>query len=489
MPTEAERHVTTDIPARLDRLPWCRWHWRVVIALGITWVLDGLEVTIVGALGPRLQEHATLSLSSVQVGAIGTVYLAGGITGALIFGYLTDKLGRKKLFLVTLGWYTLFTVLSAFSINFAMFAVFRFLTGMGIGGEYSAINSAVDELIPARRRGWTDLSINSSWWIGTAVGSAMSLLFLDPNIFPVNLGWRICFAAGASIAIVVLYIRRMIPESPRWLMVHGRHEEAKRIVAEIEEACRAEYGELPEPAGVRITIDTGRTHSLLDVVRTMLLVYPGRTFVALTLMITQAFLYNAIFFTYTLVLSHFFRVSSSVVGLYILPFAVGNFLGPWVLGHLFDVVGRKTMIAGTYILSGILLAITGWLFAQGVLNALTITMCWSVVFFFASAAASSAYLTASEVYPLEIRAMAIAVAYVASAVAGAVAPLIFGVLIASGSVQAVFGGYLVGAFLMIVGGVAEAVFGVSAERKSLEEVALPLSALRREKMSPGRAIA
>jgi MFS family permease len=469
--------IRTDIPARLDRLPWSRWHWRIVAALGITWVLDGLEVTIVGTVSSRLTERATLHFSAVEIGAVASFYIAGAVIGAIFFGYLTDRFGRKRLFLITLAWYTLFTVLTAFSWNFWSFALCRFLTGTAIGGEYAAINSAIDELIPARRRGWTDLSINSSYWIGTMLGSGLSLFFLDERLFGANLGWRLCFAIGAVLALAVIYVRRSVPESPRWLMTHGRVNTAHRIVRAIEEEVEKEKGPLPPPTGTVVTIDTDRRTTYLDVARTMIRLYPSRTFVSLSLMITQAFLYNAIFFTEALVLTTFFNVPSGNVGLYIFPFAIGNVLGPWVLGSLFDSVGRRAMIAGTYIISGGLLTFTGWLFVNGALNALTITLCWSVIFFFASAGASSAYLTASEIFPMEIRANAIAYVYAVGTLAGgAVAPYLFGLLIQTHTAQNVFIGYLIGAFLMIFGGLTEIFFGVDSERRSLEEIAAPLTA-------------
>jgi MFS family permease len=473
------RRVSTDIPARLDRLPWSAWHWRVVVALGITWVLDGLEVTIVGTLGARLTEKAGLSLSAVQVGSVASFYVVGAVIGALGFGWLTDKLGRKQLFMVTLGWYTLFTVLSAFSWNYLSFSAFRFLTGMGIGGEYAAINSAIDELIPAYRRGWTDLSINSSWWLGTMLGSALSLLLLDPRLVPAPLGWRLAFGLGAILALAVLLVRRELPESPRWLMTHGRLHEAEAVVRNIEDQVQRSVGRpLPDPSGVRVIIDPDRRVVLSEVIRTMLAKYPTRTILCFTLMVTQAFLYNAIFFTEALVLTRFFHVPSGAVGLYIFPFAIGNLLGPWVLGNLFDSVGRKALISTTYILSGLLLVVTALLFVNGLLSAVSITIWWCVIFFFASAGASSAYLTTSEIFPMEIRAMAIAVVYSAGTlVGGGLAPTLFGALIQTGSPHRVFLGYLLGAGLMIVGGLSELVFGVNAERKSLEDIAVPLTAV------------
>jgi MFS family permease len=468
--------VKTDIPARLDRLPWSRWHWKVVAALGITWVLDGLEVTIVGTVGSRITQPNTLNFTPAQVGAIASFYIAGAVIGALVFGYFTDKLGRKKLFLVTLAWYTVFTVLTAFATNFWTFAIARFLTGNGIGGEYAAINSAIDELIPARRRGWTDLSINSSWWFGAIMGSALSLLFLDERLFPANIGWRLCFGAGVFIAFAVIGVRRSIPESPRWLMTHGRVSEAESVVKRIELEVRRDRGDLPPVQGTVVTMDESQETSYLDVARTMLRLYPSRTFLSLALMVTQAFLFNAIFFTEALVLTNYFHVASGQVGYYIFPFAIGNLLGPWLLGSLFDSVGRKAMISLTYILSGVLLVGTGMLFVDGQLNATTITICWSVIFFFASAGASSAYLTTSEIFPMEIRANAIAYVYaVGTLVGGAVAPFVFGLLIQTNSARNVFLGYVLGAFLMVLGGVTEMFFGVDSERRSLEEVAAPLT--------------
>jgi MFS family permease len=478
----AGRYVKTDIPARLDRLPWSRWHWTIVFALGITWVLDGLEVTIVGTIGARLTEANTLHFSAGQVGAIASFYIAGAVIGAVVFGYFTDKLGRKKLFLITLGWYTLFTVLNAFAWNFWSFAILRFLAANGIGGEYAAINSAIDELIPAERRGQVDLSINSSWWIGTMLASALSLLLLDERLFAADLGWRLCFALGAAIALAVLLVRRSVPESPRWLMTHGRTAEAQRIVKQIEEEVERNKGVLSPPTGTVVTVDTERRVEYVEIARTMIRTYPSRTFLGLSLMVTQAFLYNAVFFTEALVLTVFFKVSSGSVGLYLFPLAVGNLLGPWILGRLFDTVGRTPMIALTYILSGVLLVITGLLFVNDLLTAVTITACWVVIFFFASAGASSAYLTASEIFPMEIRANAIAYIYaVGTLVGGALAPYIFGLLIQTHAAENVFWGYLFGSFLIILGGLAEVFFGVDSERKSLEQVARPLTALKVER--------
>lgn len=482
--------VTSDIPGRLDRLPWSRFHWLVVAGLGVTWILDGLEVTIIGAIGSVLEEPATLDLSSVEVGLAGTIYLAGAVIGALTFGELTDRLGRKRLFSVTLGLYLAATVATAFSFDVVSFYAFRFATGLGIGGEYAAINSAIDELIPARVRGWTDLAINGSYWLGAAVGAAATLLFLDPDIFPSDLGWRIPFAVGAILGLLILLVRRALPESPRWLLTHGRVDEAEQVVRGIEERVRRSAGveRLPEPTGGTITVEPRRTIGFATIARTMVRDYPRRTVLGLSLMIAQAFFYNAIFFTYSLVLTKFYGISAGDTGTFLIPFAVGNFLGPLLLGRLFDTLGRRPMIAGTYIASAILLAVTGLLFEAGSLDATTQTIAWSVVFFFASAGASAAYLTVSESFPLEMRAMGIALFYSAGTAAGGLAaPALFGALIETGSRANVLIGYLIGAALMALAGLVELAYGVRAERRSLEDVATPLTAVRGPQLGPGGA--
>ncbi|MHB8599477.1 MAG: MFS transporter [Ktedonobacteraceae bacterium] len=468
--------VRTNIPERMDRLPWSRWHWLVIIALGITWILDGLEVTIIGVIGAVLKDPQTLHLTDVQVSAAGTAYLIGAVIGALFFGRMTDKFGRKMLFMITLGVYLIATVATAFSFNFIWFAACRVLTGAGIGGEYSAINSAIDELIPARVRGHTDLAINGTWWVGTAFGAALTTVLLNPHILAVDLGWRLCFGMGAVLGLAILFVRRFVPESPRWLMMHGRFEEADKIVAMIEgEVMKEDHiTSLPEPQGSILIRPTG-TVSYRQIARTMLKEYPSRSLLGFSLMVGQSFLYNAIFFTYGLVLTTFYHIPASTVGLYIIPFAIGNIIGPLTIGRLFDTIGRRQMISFTYIISGVLLTITGWLFLQGVLNAVTQTICWSVIFFFASAGASSAYLTVSEVFPLEVRALAIAVFYAIGQGASSLAPLLFGVLIASNQPIQVFYGDLFGALLMAAAGVIAIFFGVKAERQSLESVARPLS--------------
>ena len=467
--------ITTDIPARMDRLPWGRWHWKVVIALGITWIIDGLEVTLVGAIGGVLKEKETLHFTEGQVGLLGSAYLVGAVLGALFFGYLTDKLGRKKLFTVTLGLYLVAAFCTAFSWDFWSFAAFRFFTGAGIGGEYSAINSAIDELIPARVRGRVDLAINGSYWIGAAAGSVSTLVLLDPRFLPINLGWRLGFGIGALLGLVIIFYRNHVPESPRWLVTHGHQDEANKVVEEIEKHF-ADDGKPLEPAHDTITLRPRNDIGFGLIARTMVQTYPGRSLLALTLMVSQAFLYNAIFFTYALVLTKFYGVPNDRTGLYLLPFAVGNFLGPVLLGHFFDTVGRKPMIAATYSISAILLAVTGYLFAHGHLTATTQTVLWTVIFFFASAASSSAYLTVSEVFPLEMRGLAIALFYaLGTTVGGAAAPWFFGRLIESGSKFNLFYGYLLASGLMAIAVVVTLIFGVKAEGASLESVTDPLS--------------
>jgi MFS family permease len=466
--------IRSTIPARLDRLPWSGWHWRVSIALGVAWVLDGLEVTLVGSLGAVLQRPDSLALSAGEIGASGSLYIGGAVVGALFFGRLTDRLGRKKLFLTTLAVYMLATLSTAFAPDYAWFAVCRWATGFGIGGEYAAINSAIDELIPARLRGRVNLSINGSFWVGAALGAGLSLVLLDPRVLGAALGWRVCFLLGAVFAGVILLVRRHVPESPRWLLSHGRAEEAETVVAQIEAEIEERVGKLSN-ASKTTDYAQGRGPSLAEVARALLIEYRRRSLVALALMVAQAFFYNAIFFTYALVLSRFYGVPDDRVALYIFPFALGNVLGPFLLGPLFDSVGRRRMIAATYILSGLALALTGWAFVAGWLDARSQALCWSGVFFLASAAASSAYLTVSEVFPLEMRALAIAVFYaVGTGVGGVVAPILLGFLIQTGSRVAVASGWAIGAALMVVAGALSLAFGVDAERRSLEDIARPM---------------
>jgi len=467
--------VATDIPARLDRLPWGRFHTLVVVALGITWVLDGLEVTLAGAVSGALKESPTLAFSNADVGLANSGYLAGAVLGSLFFGWLTDRLGRKKLFFITLAVYLLAAIATAFSWNLWSFALFRFLTGAGIGGEYTAINSTIQELVPGRVRGWTDLVINGSFWIGAALGAAGSIVLLDPAVLGGDLGWRAAFFIGAILSVMIFGMRLWIPESPRWLITHGRLEEAQAIIEDLEARFRQQGHVLKEPPFPSIRL-RARSHTpLIEVART-LFKERQRTLVALSLMVSQAFFYNAIFFTYALVLTDFYGVRADHVGWYILPFALGNVLGPVILGRFFDTLGRRPMLGFTYGVSGVLLALSGYLFALGWLSATAQTLCWMTIFFFASAAASAAYLTAAETFPLEIRALAIAFFYaVGTGVGGVAAPWLFGVLIDTGSRLSVFGGYLVGSALMIAAAVIAARWGVAAERKPLETVATPLS--------------
>ncbi len=473
----ASRTFTTNVPARLDRLPWSRWHWMVLVGLGTVWILDGLEVTIVGAVGSTLtQSGSGISITTAQVGDAAGIYIAGACVGALLFGHLTDRLGRRKLFLVTLGLYLVATVLTATSRDVWMFFLFRFFTGMGIGGEYAAINSAIDELIPARVRGTVDLLVNGSYWLGTAAGAAATLALLNPSLVPLNLGWRLCFLMGAVLGLGVLLVRRHLPESPRWLFTHGHAEEADRIVDEIEDEVTASTGQALDAADESITIDPDAHVGLTQVVRTLFASYPRRTVLGLSLFVGQAFLYNAVFFTFSLVLSTFYGVSASNVGYYLIAFAVGNFLGPLLLGRFFDVVGRRVMIAGTYLLSGAMLAVTAYLFDHGVLTATTQTIAWVVIFFFASAGASAAYLTVSEIFPMETRALAIAFFYaVGTGLGGIIGPVLFGHLIETKRPGPVAFGYLLGGALMFGAGLVEVFFGVDAEKRSLEDISSPLT--------------
>ncbi len=468
------KQITTDIPARLDRLPWSRFHWLVLLGLGTVWVLDGLEVTIVGVIGPRLTSDAGgLNLTDSEVGLAAGIYVLGACLGALFFGHLTDRFGRKKLFLATLALYLAATVATAFSFEPWYFFLCRFFTGAGIGGEYAAINSAIDELIPARLRGRIDLIINGSYWLGTVFGALVAIPLLNPEVLPEDIGWRLLFGLGAILGIGILLIRRLVPESPRWLFIHGKDEEAERIVADIE---RSVHEELPK-ADRQITVNQRDHTPLSEVAMTLVRRYPRRTVVGLSLFVGQAFLYNSIFFTYALVLATFFGVPDGSTPWYLIPIAIGNFLGPLLLGHFFDSIGRRPLIAGTYVLSGLLLVGTALLFDAGVLDAMTLTICWMVVFFFASAGASSAYLTVSEIFPMETRALAIALFYaVGTGLGGIIGPVLFGRLVESEQVGQVTVGYLIGAGLMIAAGLVQWFLGVEAARRSLEDIAEPLSA-------------
>jgi len=471
--------VKTLIPARLDRLPWTRFHTMIVFALGVTWILDGLEVTLKGAVSGVLQEPGTLHLTSSEIGLIASCYLLGAVIGSLVFGYLTDRYGRRLFFFVTLITYLIGALLTAFSWDLWSFIAFRFITGAGIGGEYAAIHSAIDEMIPARLRGRIDIYINGSYWIGAALGAGSTLLFLDPDIFSVDVGWRVGFGIGAFLGLGILLVRRFVPESPRWLVTHGYSREAEATVRDIEAQVDAETDKrLPavDPDDA-ISVHPRHSFGFGIIIRTMFGRYWRRALIGFSLMVAQAFLYNAIFFTYALVLTRFYDVPASITGLYLLPFAIGNFLGVIALGSLFDTVGRKQMIAATYAVSAVLLVVTGWLFAQGQLSVFGQTAMWTLIFFIASPAASSAYLTVSEIFPLETRALAIAFFFSLGTGAGGIAaPWLFGTLIGTGSRWALFYGYLAAAVLMLAAAVIEIVFGIAAERMSLEKVAEPLSA-------------
>jgi MFS family permease len=471
-----DRVIETSIPMRLDSLHWSGFHTRVVLALGITWILDGLEVTLAGALSGALKESPVLQFSNFDVGFANSAYLAGAVLGALGFGWLTDRIGRRKLFFITLALYLTATAATALSWSVASYALFRFLTGAGIGGEYTAINSTIQELVPARYRGWTDLIINGSFWVGAAIGATSAIVLLDPNLFGPDLGWRLAYLTGACLGLIVFVMRLWIPESPRWLMIHGHPDQAHAIVDDIERSVVGHVQDPAQRAFPKIKLRMRDHTPLREVAHTLFYAYRKRSLVGLALMIAQAFFYNAIFFTFALVLTDFYGIPADRIGWYILPFAAGNFLGPLVLGRLFDTLGRRTMITFTYGVSGILLALSGYLFAIGVLSAQTQTIAWMVIFFFASPAASAAYLTVSETFPLEVRALAIALFYsIGTGVGGVVGPALLGALIDTGSRGSVFAGYLLGAGLMVAAAVIAWKYAVAAERRALESVARPLA--------------
>jgi MFS family permease len=471
-----DRVIETSIPFRLDSLRWSGFHTRIVLALGITWILDGLEVTLAGALSGALKVSPTLHFSNFDVGFSNSVYLAGAVLGALGFGWLTDRIGRKKLFFITLALYLTATAATALSWSVASYALFRFLTGAGIGGEYTAINSTIQELVPARYRGWTDLVINGSFWIGAGVGAISAIVLLDPHLLAPDLGWRLAYLTGACLGLVVFVMRMWIPESPRWLMIHGQPERAHAIVADIERSVTGHVQDPRSHVWPKIKLRMRDHTPLREVAHTLWSVYRRRSLVGLALMIAQAFFYNAIFFTFALVLTDFYGIAANQIGWYILPFAAGNFLGPLLLGRLFDTLGRRAMITLTYGTSGVLLALSGYLFAIGVLSAESQTIAWMVIFFFASPAASSAYLTVSETFPLEVRALAIALFYaVGTGIGGVAGPALFGALIDTGSRGSVFAGYLLGSGLMVAAAAIAWCYCIAAERRPLESVARPLA--------------
>ncbi len=469
--------VETRIPARMDRLPWSGWHWLVVVGLGTVWILDGLEVTIVGAIASRLSEKDALGISEYQVAVGGTFYIVGAAVGALGFGYLTDRLGRKKLFLASLGLYLIATVLTGLTWSAASFWAFRFLTGLGIGGEYAAINSAIDELIPARARGWVDLAINGSYWLGAAFGAALSGVLLDTNLFGPDLGWRLAFFLGAVLAIAIMFVRRHVPESPRWLMIHGRNDEAEQLVSRIESDVERRTGQTLKEPRDSIEIQQRESTGFVEIAKTLFSRYPSRSFLGFTLLATQAFVYNAVIFTFSIVLTSVFKVDSSVAGLYLIPFGIANFLGALLLGRFFDTIGRRIMISGTYFVSAATLALLAALLAGDSLGVWGYMAILCAAFFVASAAASAGYLTVSEMFPLEIRAMAIALFYaISTGIGGAVGPLLFGRLLGGDDPTSVAVGYWIAAGLMGFAALVEIVWGVDAEQQSLEEIAEPLSA-------------
>ncbi|MFD8480403.1 MFS transporter [Kitasatospora sp. NPDC059673] len=474
--------VETDVPGRLDRLPWSPWHWRILIGLGTVWILDGLEVTIVGNLAARLAEPGSgITISTAQVTTTAAaLYVAGACCGALFFGWLTDRRGRKKLFMLTLAVYLAATAVTALSWTAWFFFLCRFFTGFGIGGEYAAINSAIDELIPARVRGRIDLIVNGSFWIGAAIGAFASIALLNTALFATDIGWRLAFGIGVVLGLVILLVRRHVPESPRWLFTHGRRREAEEIVTAAEKTVERETGKpLPPVDEPSIRIRERGPIGFGTITRTLVSHYPRRTVLGLALFIGQSFLYNSVTFGYAAILTTFFDVPTGDTGYYFAVIAVGNFLGPLLLGHLFDSVGRKPMIAGSYIGSGVLLFGTAWLFQRGSLDATTMTACWTAVLFLASAGASAAYLTVSEIFPLETRALCIAFFYAVGTAAGGISgPLLFNGLVSSGQVGDATLAFCIGAALMTLAGLVEALIGVKAERRSLESLAAPLSQVR-----------
>ncbi len=467
--------VRSLVPARMDRLPWTRFHWSIIIGLGVSWVLDGLEIQIVAANGFASEFH----MSSGQVGALGTTYLIGQVIGALVFGRLSDRLGRKKLFILTLVIYLIGSGVAGLSPAVWFLFVFRFIAGAGIGGEYAAINSAIDELIPSKYRGHVDIAINGTYWGGAAIGAAANPYFLNTDYFSTNIGWRLAFFIGPVIGLAIIFLRRSIPESPRWLMTHGFEKQAEDTVDDIERRVRNEGGTI-EPVDDKLAIEVTRTDAIpfRQIWHVLWRVYPKRTVTGLTMMITQSFLYNAIFFTYALVLTNFYHVG--LTGLYFFPFAIGNLIGPLVLGPLFDSIGRRKMIFSTYVISGVVLAVSAGLFSAGALTAVTQTIFWCVAFFFASAGASSAYLTVSEIFPLEIRSQVISYFFAIGQIFGSIAPVLYGVLVGNGTDRGPLTiGYFLGAGIMIIGGIVAFILGVDAERKSLETITEPLSVVKR----------
>jgi len=468
--------VRSTVPARMDRLPWTRFHWSVVTGLGVSWILDGLEIQLVAANGYA----KSLGMNAAEVGLTGTIYLVGQVVGALYFGRLTDRLGRKKLFIITLAIYLIGSGIAGLAPAMWFLWIFRFVAGMGIGGEYTAINSAIDELIPSKYRGRVDIAVNGTYWAGALLGATANLYLLQES--RIDWGWRVGFFIGPVLGLIIIYLRRHIPESPRWLLTHGHANEANATVDDIETRVQAQGATLtPVPESKSMLVKASESIPFKQVMHVFFTKYPRRTFLGITMMVTQSFLYNAIFFTYALVLENFYGISKAGTSLYFFPFAIGNLLGPLLLGHLFDTWGRRKMIFGTYTIAGAVLLVSAFLFQAGTLTATTHTVFWCVSFFFASAGASSAYLTVSEIFPLEVRGQAISYFFAAAQAAGATAPAIYGALIGDGKDRTpLFWGYIIGAAIMIFGGLVAWFFGVNAEGQSLEDIADPLTKVSEE---------
>lgn len=470
MPVQQAQVLETDIPPRLDRLPWSGWHVRVVAALGITWMLDGLEGGVGGALSGALKQRDTLGFSDAQLELSSTFYLAGTVVGALVFGYLADRYGRRKLFLWTLAVYVCATTATACSWNLLTFTICRTLTGAGIGGEYSAITSAVDELIPARMRGTVDMVINSTFWIGVMLGTLVAVGFLSPHVFGLRLGWRMAFFAGLPIAVAVLFLRRGLPESPRWLLTHGDPDGAEHVMRGIEATVRAEMGALPR-VSTRVSVARGSHHLVRNTAQLFTGRHRSRAWLCLGLMVAQSFFYNSVFFASTLVLIRFYGVSAQHAGYLFLPIALANFLGPALLSRLVDSVGRRIVISASLILTGVVFFLSSFLFYTGRLGTVSQVVWWAVAFFFAASSAGSAYLTTSELFPQQVRATAISFFYAAGTLFGGVmGPAVFGMLLNSGARAPIFHGYVASSVAMMLAGVAQAVWGVAAEGKTLEEL-------------------
>ncbi|MBG0737857.1 MFS transporter [Paeniglutamicibacter antarcticus] len=471
--TQNQQPVVSLIPARMDRLPWTRFHWTVVLGLGVSWILDGLEIELVASAGFQ----KTLHMSAEEVALTGTVYLIGQVVGALVFGRMADRLGRKRFFIITLAIYLIGSGVAGLSFAVWFLYLFRFIAGLGIGGEYTAINSAIDEIIPSHYRGRVDIAINGTYWGGAALGAFGNVFLLNPDVVPVDWGWRIGFFIGPALGLIIIYLRRHIPESPRWQLMHGHADEAEQNVDRIEAEVRAEGHDLKDvPSERAITVTPTKSIPFRQVAAVFLKKYPRRTMVAFVMMVTQSFLYNAIFFTYALVLQNFYGTSPSSTQYFFFPFAIGNLIGPLVLGPLFDTIGRRKMIFGTYALAGIVLAFSAVLFNAGALTATTQTVLWCICFFFASAGASAAYLTVSENFPQELRGQAISYFFAIGQIAGAIAPAIFGALIGDGSSREPLTiGYFFGAGMMVFGGLIALFFAFDSERKSLEDISDPLS--------------